>query len=66
MTPWIIKSQDLQSIPFSEKKAYACVLSFCFPSGKQKCEPAQSYTTRKSFFAVSLTGIQNSLDWEVI
>lgn len=48
MTPWIIKSEDLQLVPFSEKKACVCVLS-SIGCGKQKCELAQSYTTRKFF-----------------
>lgn len=62
VTPWIIKSEDLQSISFSEKKACASVLS----SGKQTCEVVQSYTIKKIFLLVSLTGILNSLDWEVM
>lgn len=65
MTPWIIKSEDLQSIPFSGKKACACVLT-SIGCGKQKCELAQSYTIGKNFFPVSLSGILNSLDWEVL
>lgn len=62
VTPWIIKSEDSQSIPFSEKKACAFVLSL----GKQKCEIVQSYTIKKIFLLVSLTGILISLDWEVM
>lgn len=51
--PWIIKTEDLQSIPFSEMKACACSLS----SGqreKQKCAPAQFYTIRKRAFSCKL------------